>query len=133
MKKTYKPYSFETVGKTGEVYVRIYESMLVSPAFIDLTPKQQMLYIICKRQFYGRRKPEFDFPDITEFKGHTFYLSISEAARYGVYSSINHRRFYADMKVLEDHGFIEKVSSGRNRHAKNVYRFSEHWKEWKPV
>lgn len=110
----------------------IYESMLLSPAFMDLSNRQKLLYLYCKAQYYGHRKPEQDFPDIDTVKGDDcFYLNLGAVVKYGLYTRCMSGKFYDDMRTLEAHGFITIVSSGKATKSKSVYRFSADWKTWK--
>ena len=123
-----------TTGKLRtDTSANIYESMLLHPAYMTLTNRQKALYIICKAQFYGHRKPGQDFPEVENVQPDTcFYLNLAAVCRYGNYSRNMRREFYGDMRVLEEHGLIKKISSGASTKSKSVYRFSADWKEWKP-
>lgn len=138
----YKPQSFETVGKVrynpngalhNDTFATIYDSMLLSDAFQDLNSTQQILYIICKKQFYGARKPHKDYPDMIELAGDDkFYLNVDIAInRYHLYSPKSKKNFYTDMQVLISHGFIERVASGKAHRTKTIYKYSAEWKKWK--
>lgn len=135
---------FESVGQrftdpiTGatraDTSANLYESMMLHPAFQDLTNRQKLLYLICKSQFFGHRKPEKDFPDVEQVAGDDcFYLNLGAVTRYGLYTRNMRGKFYADMKELERHGFIKTVSSGRPTKSKSVYKFLPDWKYWKPT
>ena len=132
---------FESLGErfqdpnTGAVRAdtsaAIFESMLLSPAYMDLSTRQKQLYLICKAQYYGHRKPGADFPDVELVSGDdVFYLNLGAVVRYGLYTRNMRGKFYADMKELENHGFIETVSSGKSTKTKSIYRFSPGWKYW---
>lgn len=111
----------------------IYESMLTSAAFTFLTDRQKMLYVCCKAQYYGKRKPERDYPDVEQLQGEDlFYLNWAAVQRYGLYKPSMHPNFYRDMKALCDIGFIEKVASGAGQRRKSIYRFSDGWQVWEP-
>lgn len=135
----YKPKKFESLGRYKDyngkdkidTSANIFESMLLSPAFRDLNSKQQILYVYCKKQYYGHRKPEKDYKDVEQFQGtDLFYFNYDLAFKYGLYKSSMSSNFYADMKALCEHGFIEKVSSGASQRKKNIYRFSSLWQTW---
>lgn len=141
-RRAYKPKSFESSGryktKSGrskaDTTANIYESMLRSDAWKDLSSKQQVLYLYCKAQYYGKTKPGADFPDIPELQGEDFFylnrdLVISE---YELYTEGNRAKFYKDMDCLTKHGFIQKVTSGKSSHQRNIYRFVDGWIDWKP-
>lgn len=59
----------------ADTSANIYESMLTSDAFALLTTKQQILYVFCKAQYYGKRKPEKDFPEVEQMQGGRAVLS----------------------------------------------------------
>lgn len=140
-KKKYIPKAFESMGEhyvdskgniRADTSANIYESLLTSKAFKDLNTKQQILYVFCKAQFYGKRKPGKDYKEVEQVQGaECFYFSWRSVQAYGLYTSKSHSNFYKDMKVLEMHGLIEKVSSGKSQHAKNIYKFSANWQKWK--
>ena len=140
-KSNYKPKSFESLGERyvdadgkirADTSANIYESLLTSKAFKDLNSKQQIFYVFCKAQYYGKRKPEKDYKSIEEVQGpEFFYLSWRAVQEYGLYTPTSHSNFYRDMSELERHGFIEKVSSGKSQHKKSIYKFSAKWHEWK--
>lgn len=134
---------FESVGQkfedpnTGTIRsdtsANVYESMLLHPAFTSLKPRQQALYLVCKAQYYGHRKPRQDFNDVETLQGDDcFYLNLGAVTRYGNYTRSMRREFYGDMKTLEEHGLIKKISSGRATKSKSIYCFSGDWKAWKP-
>lgn len=104
--------------------------MLTSAAFTSLKTRQKVLYLYCKAQYYGKRKPRRDYPDIEEIRGDDcFYLSWAVVKQYELYQESMHSNFYKDMQVLIEHGFIERVSAGKYK-KKSIYRYSSGWKEW---
>ena len=138
--KKYVPKRWESKGETymddcgrmrADTSANIYESMLTSDAFALLTTKQQILYVFCKAQYYGKRKPEKDFPEVEQMQGaELFYLNWAAVQQYRLYKPSMDKNFYQDMKALCDHGLIEKVASGKGRRQKSIYRFSDRWKTW---
>lgn len=132
-RKGYTPKGFESDSRGNDTSANIYESMLQSAAFMDLTKTQRLLYLYMKAQYYGKRKPCKDYPDVPQFKGDDlFYFPLGLAERYRLYSRSNNRQFYSDIAALEGHGFIKIVSSGRNTKTKSIYQYSGDWKLWKP-
>ena len=154
-KKRRKAELFESVG-TGkfinvygnlesDTFANIYESMLQSEAFKTLKPRYKVLYMICKAQYYGKRKPRNDYPNIPELQGNDlFYLSKEDlvtkygyASRncdkelYGYMDSKTGKRVPGAFDILEEHGLIEFVSRNKASRQKNIYRFSDKWKDWK--
>lgn len=105
--------------------------MLDSPAFKDLTKNQRLLYVYMKKQYYGTRKPERDFPYVEQLQGaELFYFNLALAVKYGLYSRANDRQFYNDIVAIEQHGFIKTVSSGRATKSRSIYKFVGEWKFW---
>lgn len=140
--KKYQGKPFECVGtgkftdkegiQRADTSTRIYESMLCSPAFMALTPKQQILYVYAKAQFYGKTKPATDHKEMGLFQEDScFYFSLKMVKAYGLYTDGTHSNFYKDMKVLIEHGLIEKLVGGQYK-KKSIYRYSDKWKTWKP-
>ena len=105
-RKKYKPKDFESTGVSNDTSANIYESMLQSTAWKDLKPRERQLYIYCKAQYYGKRKPAKDFPDIPQVQSEEcFYLNLSLVVSYGIYTRNGNKEFYQDMKKLEEHGY----------------------------
>lgn len=139
-RKKYVPKSFESMGAKfiddlgndrTDTSAMIWESMLLSPAYKDLKVRQQQLYTLCKAQYYGKRKPRQDYKDIEQLQGDDlFYMNLAAVVRYGLYSRNMRKEFYGDMQALVQHGFLEKVSSGRGGNRKAIYRFSHAWRTW---
>ena len=105
--------------------------MLQSAAFKDLTKNQRLLYVYMKAQYYGKRKPGKDYPNIEQFQGdELFYFNKKLAIQYGLYTDGNHKAFYSDIKAIEQHGFIKTVSSGKHTKSRSIYKFTGEWKMW---
>ncbi len=123
---------YETLA--GEAaFTKVYDCQLKSAAFTDLTPRQRNLYIVCKAQTFGHAKPK----TTSEADGEAyaiqemFYLSVVDVQPYRIYAPTNKRDFYADMRALEEHGFIRMVACGKHLKHKNVYRLASEWRTWK--
>ncbi len=133
---------FESIGETyidangtkrTDTCAQLYESMLTSQAFRSLKPRQKILYVYCKSQLFGHRKPNKDYnpEDYPEYKDEScFYMSWGAVKQYGLYSPNGQHEFYTDMKDLQNKGFIELVMSGRASKCKSIYRYSPDWKYW---
>ena len=120
--RKYKPKAFESDGRAGDTFAAIYESMLVSPAWIDLTAQQHALYLACKAQYYAEK----NHPN-----GEIEMFTMNQCKwtdKYGLYKKSNGKGFYGDMEALIDHGFIRCVQSGKNTRTKSVYAFSSMWR-----
>lgn len=127
-KTKYKPKPFESIGGSSDTSANIYHSMLTHPAFMALKTRQKVLYLYCKAQYYGKRKPGKDFPDVKALQSEDcFYMNLSLAVSYGLYTRNGNKEFYADMKALCEAGFLEMVANGKNTQSRSIYRFSEKW------
>ena len=127
-----KPKDFESMGGSGDAFARIYESMLISPAFLDLSKNQRLLYVCMKAQWYGKRKPRKDYEGVEGLQGDdVFYFPRTSAERYGLYTRNNHKQLSKDIEALQEKGFIETVASGKATFKKSIYRFSDHWRTWR--
>lgn len=119
-----------------ETFTQIYESAMRSEAFRSLPPRIQMLYIYTRLQEMGKSKPnrELDGTEVEELvkSDACFFFPHNIAAQYTDHYNAKPSRLYDDMRVLEEHGFIDIVLSGRTNRKKSVYRYSERWKEYKP-
>lgn len=141
-KASYKPKAFETAGiarRNGkdckDTSANIFESMTFSEAWKDLTDRQRVLYLVCKLQYYGHRKPRVDYPDAENLRGDDlFYLNwhtVSEDGKcYQMYKGKSHSSFYKDMNALIEHGFIDREISGKSHKQKSIYRYSSRWRTW---
>ncbi|WP_029231590.1 hypothetical protein [Butyrivibrio sp. VCB2006] len=138
-KNKYTPKHFESSSGGGkfinqlgkeqpDTSSNIYESMLQSKQFKSLTNKQKILYVYCKSQYYGKRKPKHDYEKQGLYQEESyFYFNIQRALDYDLYTKSGHSDFYKDMKALEEKGFIKKIKSGKAHKEKNIYQFSGEW------
>lgn len=141
-KKKWSARPYESIGETfidsngykkSDTCAQIYESMLTSAAFMGLKPRQKVLYLYCKAQLYGKRKPCKDYApeNYPEFQSEScFYMNWGAVKNYGLYSQNGQHEFYADMKALQERGFIETVMSGKANKCKSIYKYSGQWKYW---
>lgn len=130
-RRKYKPKSFESTGRSNDTSANIYESMLQSDAYKHLTKNQRLLYMYMKSQYYGKRKPGKDFPDVEQLQGdELFYFNLSLAESYGLYTKNNHKALYNDIRALERHGFIKTIINGAATKTRSVYQLIGDWKFW---
>ena len=128
-KKTkYKPKSFESTGISSDTSANIYESMIKSAAWKDLSKNQQNLYLYCKSQYYGEKiyelKEKADNPEIFTMNKYKW------CSVYEIYNSGNANSFYKDMEALILHGFVKCIKCGAIARRKNVYQYSDKWQLW---
>lgn len=123
-KKPYKPKTYESICEKSDTSSNIYESMLLSDAWLDLTKSQQVLYLVCKAQKYAEKQKPFE--DELCFTMNRYKW----AERYRLYSIGSGRLFARDMAALIMHGFVECRYTDRDAHTKNVYRLSDRWTQY---
>lgn len=113
------PKAFESSRPCNDVSAVLYASMLQSPAWKKLTKPQQILYVYMRLQFYGNNQVP-DKPQI-----YFYFNQLLWKDTYGLYTNL--KSFYKDRDALIDHGFIEKMESGKNTRTKAVYKLSSNW------
>ena len=125
-KKTkYEKKMFESDCSSSDVSANIYLSMLTSPAFMDLSNGQKVLYLYCKSQYYAEKK--HPIPEMRE----SFTMNQSKwSGLFKLYKKNNASGFYRDMEALINHGFIICVECGANTRTKSIYAFSPNWQKY---
>lgn len=123
-KTPYQKKSFESTGASSDTSANIYMSMILSPAWKELTANQQRLYLYCKAQYYAEKRKPNDDPLC-------FTMNQSKwADLYGLYKRNNAASFYRDISALIEHGFVACVECGAITRTKSIYRFSSMWQRW---
>ena len=106
----YQKKPFESSGASNDVSANLYASMLMSPAWMDLTAQQKTLYVMCKLQLYGEKQKPTDDPA-------SFTMNQAKWCKlYKLYKPGN--------------GFVICVSSGAFGKTKSIYRLSSMWQKW---
>ena len=109
-KKTpFAPWETRASDGIEKRYIRLGNTLLYDPAFLQLSAKAKEVYIYMRIESAGKR--EFTLP-------HSKYTQFSKKDS-----------FLRAREELEKAGFIETVQHNGNLRKPNVYRFSEHWKE----
>ena len=121
-KTNYKKKTFESTGISSDTSANIYDSMMLSDGWKDLTPSQKTLYLTCKAQYYAEKVKPLD--NDTCFTMPQFKWS----EVYGLYAKTNGAAFYRDMAALIEHGFIRCYQGGKASRTKTVYQFSDKWR-----
>lgn len=124
-------------SKAKDVSANIYISMLQSRAWHNLTGKQKELYLYCKAQYFGEKKTKKQHTTtLEEINGEKpdlskrFTMNRSKWCEcYGLYTENTQKYFYKDIKALQDNGFIKTLESGKTTRTKNIYEFSDKWRE----
>ena len=136
-RKNHQGGAFESAGgytvmgrHKPDTSANIYESMLRCKAWQSITDRQRVLYLLCKAQYYGKRKPSADLGADTVSDDACFYLPFSTVVDvYGMYGKSHFDRFKRDMDALRKAGLIDLVVSGKSTRTMNVYRLSAKWRE----
>lgn len=123
-KKPYQKKSFESNGKPSDISANIYDSMVRSKAWMDLSAQQRQLYMYCKMQYYGEKQKPNDDTLCFTMNQHKW------SDLYGLYDKTNAKGFYRDMAELIDHGFIICTECGSATRTKSIYRYSDMWQKY---
>ena len=137
-KRVYQKKSFESTGSNSDTSANVYLSMMMSPAWKDLTPRQKVLYYYAKSRLYGQKTAEKQslFKQYPDFKAPSnvdifFSLSIGNVTKDAeLYSETNLQAFYRDLESLILHGFIRCVACGNIARVKTIYTYSDKWQIW---
>lgn len=122
MAKKNPPEKWESIGKNNK-FVRLFVEQLESKAMQNLTGRQIALYLFMKMQYKGK-----ETKNNPNGKKEQFYFNWGLAnKKYCLYT--NQKTFYNDIKALIKFGFIECIENNRNTRSKNVYAFSDKWKD----
>ncbi|MDL2294033.1 hypothetical protein LJC60_05310 [Ruminococcaceae bacterium OttesenSCG-928-D13] len=123
-RKKYDKKLFESTQASSDTSANIYESMLLSDAWQDLTPRQQILYVHMKSQYYSeKRKPDGDRTCFT-------FNQAKWRDKYHLYTDANKKAFYTDRDALILHGFIRCTYDGKSQQRKTEYQYSDKWRFW---
>ncbi len=119
-KKRPKLKDFETAHPGGGAFTLIANDMFTSPAWMDLTKGQQLLYVYMKTQYYGAKA----HPDGIQERFHFNQGLYSKKLK--LYS--NREQFRKDRDALISHGFIKCVEDNATTRKSSVYEFSSKWR-----
>jgi hypothetical protein len=123
----YQKKAYESTGSSSDVSANIYDSMILSLAYNELTPKQRDLYMHCKLQLY--RVPDKQKPDPTD-PPKFYFNKYLWCTKYKLYAGSSDNGFIRDMNALIDKGFIRCVSSGKTTRTKSIYQLSSKWSDY---
>lgn len=135
-------------NKHERQYIALYTSMLTSPAWRELSAKQQQLYIYMRLSAWQRVKSDGideykdlllfaennnnvknnDISELFYFNDARWYNTATikaDTKHYKLYK--NRSSFYSDVTALEDAGFIETLFKGKKTRTRCIYRFSDKW------
>jgi hypothetical protein len=136
-KSKYTPQSYESTGTkpgckpgTRDVSGNIYMSMLLSRAWLDLSPQQKTLYVCCKAQQYAEHQDKLgkEIGYGVHFKGNLFTMNHEKWCNvYKLYADTNRAGFHRDMDALIAHGLIDCVRCGKIGRVRSIYAYSVRW------
>lgn len=120
-KNKYEKKKYESDCSNSDISANIYESMLKSYAWCELSASQKVLYLYCKSQRYSEK----NHPNGNDVQ---FFMNKAKwQTRYKLYKLGNEKGFYRDMTELIEKGFVSCIESGANTRTKNIYQFSSKW------
>lgn len=99
-----------------ERFVRIFESMYESPAFIALPAAAVRLYLILKNEFRG------------DYTGNRIICPYDTIVKHG----ISRNTIRPNLRILEALGFIT-IEEGTLMREASIYHFSDKWKDIKDI
>lgn len=114
---------FECSPYESKAFVRIFLDMVNSPAFKDLSYKQQLLYFYMKIQFGQKESKKPNGKHLQFYFNRGLYKNT-----LGLYS--NDEQFRKDRDALIMHGFIICIENGFNTRSKSIYQFSDKWQNY---
>ncbi len=111
-------------------FLQVYDDLLDSASFHDLTARQVRLYLYCVRESHGAAMRDNAKNGGTGDQ-RLFYMNQSlRTDVHELYPKSDTRGFERDMQSLIEHGFVDCVKSGYAGREKSVYRLSARWHEW---
>lgn len=112
-------------AKSSGRFQCLYDDLLDSPAFHDLTARQKILLIYCRREAHGRAMAENGNDERCFWMNKSLRCNVHE-----LYKTSDTRAFEHDMASLISHGFVDLVRSGYETRTKSLYRLSGRWNHW---
>jgi len=117
----YRHESFESSTEQGK-FTKICDDMMESPAWLDLSLRQQGLYLYIKKKYTQKKSNGIKISDNKDD------ISLPKREAILLYGDL--RTFRADRDKLVANGLIEIVQLGWNTRTANIYGFSDNWKSF---
>lgn len=124
--------------KDNDKFIMLYNSLLTSKAYQELTPTAKVVYLYCRNQAscergranlykYAEREAEI-FQDnnlIAKYMSGKYFTMPEKHTKevYGMAKS-NMKRY---LDELIKHGFIKRIKSNEKTWKQNLYCFSDEW------
>ena len=121
-RRDYTPKGYESAKPGADGYAAIYNTMITSAAWADLSPQACKLYVAMKAAHFSS-KPD----DVQE---HFYFCAEQWANVYHLWPRTSEKSFFKFRDELIEHGFIRCVEDNQHRHMMNVYGLSDKWKTW---
>lgn len=115
---------FEGRDPRGQ-FTKITRDMMNSPAWNDLSLRQQGLYLHLKAKY--TQKVTHGVLESSNRDNISLPYSEWHPTLYA-----NYRSFASDIRKLEENGFIRTIFYGKATHRCNVYGFTDEWIAWEP-
>ena len=127
-KKTPVPSCYSANPSTG--FVSLYRDLILSDAYMALTPKQQSLYICCCAETHGNACADHaKATGITDPR--LFYMNKElYTNKYKLYAPTDRRGPRRDLAALVNVGLIDTVHLGFASKERNTYRLSSRWQNY---
>ena len=109
----------------------LYRDLLLSDAYMSLTPKQKALFTCCVAESHGGATK--DHAIATGGTGDTLLLYMNKSlytTKYQLYKANDKRGPRRDLAALINAGLIDCVHQGFAEKSKNVYRLSSRWQDY---
>lgn len=120
---------FASLNSSDKYFGTIYEGMCKSKQFQKLSPKTQLIYVLCRVHAQTKKAKAALYKHAAEegrkYDVNDFVFPDKQQDDYGEY---DHSNFNKYMKKLVDAGFIDVKEENNYRHKTNVYSFSNRWK-----
>lgn len=115
-KEKYKPKFWESVSICGEQYYRLFDSLIMSTAYLRLNVYAKTLYTYMLREAHKHKR----FFDTGEFK-----FSIATGIKY---INCSKPKIIQCIDELCLYGFIKRTNNSRYSRTTSTFCFSDKWK-----
>lgn len=128
-KQTFKPDYYASKCGKHETFATVYDSMLKSEQFKNLSLSAKFLFLLCRNQLTSRAGRETLYNHGKEFEilypDSCFVFPAKHQREYGLNDCSNVTK---GLKELENAGFIRKYECNKHCWKVNVYQFATDWK-----
>lgn len=113
-------------GYENRAYFMVFESLLMSDAYLSLNSGERELLTVCLAQErFGRADEKRGFSE--KYRNDRRYFTMNKQKREMYHLSSNATTASKQMEALITHGFVDCVVNGQNTRSKSLYRLSSRW------